>query len=412
MMRLQYLHLLGAIGLATAVSGSTLREWTEFRGANGSGFVEEANPPVRWSNEDNVLWRSPVAASGWSSPVVKNDRIFFTGADQETGALIVFCYALDSGRELWAEEVLKMPSNRPKHKKNTDASSTPCLAENRVFAHFGHFGTVCLDFDGNVIWKQTGLQYSPVHGNGSSPVLVDDLLVYHADGNKNPQIVALHQDTGKVVWSVERRTDADKKFSFCTPSLVERDGRKILISPASGAVFAYDPKNGSELWRVEYGQGFSVVPRPVIGLNHAFIASGFMRPNVMAIRLGGEGDVSDSHVTWETSRGGPNTPSMVLSKERLYFVSDGGIVSCVEALTGKRIWQERITGNVSSSPIIAGDRLYLGTEEGVMYVLRAGDTFETIATNDFDERIFATPAVIGDTLVVRTDAALYRIGRP
>ena len=185
-----------------------------------------------------------------------------------------------------------------------------------------------------------------------------------------------------------------------------------MVSPASGAVFGYHPESGRELWRVGYGQGYSVVPRPVAAHGHVYVATGFDRPRLLAIRTGGRGDLTGTHISWSTARSVPKTPSVLAHRNEIYFVSDGGIASCVDALSGEIHWQERINGNVSASPVLAGDRIYIATEEGDVAVVRAATRFEILARNEMGERIFATPAITGDALIVRTEGRLYRIERP
>ena len=399
--------------LVSVLSDVGAEDWIQFRGNDGQG-VTAAVAPARGLNEkENWRWRVPVPGQGWSSPVLKDGRLYLTtaigGQSGQDGVLQVLSYDFGTGKRLWTTDVFGLPSDGVKHGKNTHASATPYLENGRIYAHFGHFGTACLDSDGSVVWKQTSLRYKPVHGNGGSPMVVGDKLIYSADGQSDPVIIALDLKTGKPVWQQRRMTEATRKFSFSTPLLVSVGGRNEIVSAASGAVFGYAPEDGKELWRVDYGQGYSVVPRPITGHGHVYVATGFGRPNVLAIRLGGRGNVTQSHVTWETSRSGPKTPSMLLHQDLLYYVSDGGIVSCVKARTGDRVWQDRVKGNVSSSPIIAGTNLYVGTEEGIVYVIATGAEFKQISANDFGERIFASPAVSDGSLIVRTETHLYRI---
>ena len=385
-------------------------DWIQFRGNEGQGVSLDSDPPAEWSSEKNTLWRVPVPGLGWSSPVIKDGRLYLTSAVEGAGGnLQLLCFDFESGQIVWAKDVFELPSDGVKHDKNTHASSTPYIDDGRIYAHFGHFGTACFDTDGKTIWKQESLTYEPVHGNGGSPLIVGDKLVFSSDGMTDPVITALDLKTGEVAWRQRRETDATRKFSFSTPLLVSVSGKEQIVSAASGAVFGYAPADGRELWRVDYGQGYSVVPRPITGQGHVYVATGFGRPNVLAIRLGGEGNVTDSHITWQTSRSGPKTPSMLIDGDLLYYVSDGGIVSCVKAISGEPVWQDRVKGNVSSSPIIAGNKIYIGTEEGIVYVLKTGSQFQQLAANDFGERIFASPAVSGDSLIVRTETHLYRI---
>ena len=411
----------GALSLAAAVlSPFSLRaasaDWPEFRGPGRQGVSTAKNVPLHWSASpaSNVVWKAEIPGQGWSSPALKDGVLYLTTAVKEAGKeglrLQALAVKAADGRILWTTELFT-PSKVPGiHQKNGNASPTPIVDGHRVYVHFGHFGSACLDLKGKVIWKTEELPYTPVHGNGGSPALVDDLLVYSADGDKDPFVVALDKNTGKVKWKTARVTDAKRKFSFCTPLVIEVGGRKQIISPGSGAVCAYDPKTGAELWRVRYGEGYSVVPRPVYAGGLLFIATGYDRPNVIAIRPGGSGDLTDSNVAWTITRGAPNTPSMVFNDGRLYMVSDAGMVTCLDAQSGKQLWQERAGGNYSASLLLAEGRIYLQSEEGVGTVIKADGGFEVLAKNDLGERSLASYAVADNTLFIRTASHLYRIG--
>ena len=390
--------------------------WFQFRGDEGQGVSPSANPPIRWSETENIRWQRPVPGSGWSSPVVLDGKLYLTCAilneARQPTSLQVLCYEAASGNLLWSKEVISPAGTHRKHDKNSHASPTPIASEGKIYAHFGHYGTVCLSDAGKMLWKQTSLSYDPLHGNGSSPILAGDKLIFSADGVRNPALIALDKNSGQLLWKQIRRTAANRKFSFATPSVFTINGRRQIVSPASGAVIAYAPADGRELWRVNYGQGYSVVPKPLLAHDHFYIATGFQRPRLLAIRSGGQGNITDSHITWETSRGVPKTPSMIVFKQELYFVSDGGLVSCAHPLTGNLYWQERVQGSVSASPVAAADRLYISTEEGLVHVLKSGQEFKPLAVNDFGERIFASPAIVGDALIFRTESRLYRIEKP
>jgi outer membrane protein assembly factor BamB len=278
--------------------------------------------------------------------------------------------------------------------------------------HFGHHGTACLDRDGKILWRNNRLRYDPVHGNGGSPALVGDTLVFNGDGARDPFVVALDKTTGEVAWRVARNVKVNSTFSFCTPLLITVDGQPQIITPGSGAVTALDPKDGHELWRVRYGQGYSVVPRPVYGHGLLFIATGFNRADLLAIRTGGEGDLTDTHVAWKITKGAPLTPSVVLVGDELYAVNDAGIASCFDAKTGKVHWQERIDGNYSASPLAAEGRIYFQNEIGLGTVLQASTTFTKLATNDLAERTLASYAVAENAFFIRTEKHLYRIQQP
>ncbi len=304
----------------------------------------------------------------------------------------------------------KSSGKRPCSRRQEPRASTPIIEKDRLYVHFGHMGTACLKLDGQIVWKNNELTYTPVHGNGGSPTLFDDLLVFSYEGAESPFVVALNKMDGKVRWKTPRTTDAKKKFSFSTPSVIEVQGRKQIISPGSGAVCALDPKDGTEIWRARYGEGYSVIPRPVFANGLLFIATGYDRPTVFAVKPDGKGDVTDTHVVWTVTRGAPNTPSLLAVEDRLYMVSDAGILTCLEAKTGKELWQERIGGNFSASPILADGRIYLQNEECVGTVLDSGKNFRLLARNDLGERSLASYAATDGALFIRTASHLFRVG--
>jgi len=407
---LYFAPLLFAIGLTAAPARA--EDWPEFRGPTGQGHSTARNLPVEWSATQNVVWKQPVPGKAWSSPVVVQGKIYLTTAEALEGtgqqALRALCLDAKTGSPLWNTAVFTREISRG-HNKNSQASPTPLVADGRLFVHFGHQGTACLDLTGKVLWRNEELVYSPVHGNGGSPILVGDTLVFSCEGASNPFVVALDKTTGKVRWKVARETDAAKKFSFSTALLIQVNGQPQIISPGSGAVCAYEPKTGRELWRVRYGEGYSVIPRPVFGHGLIFIGTGYDHPAVMAIRAGGLGDATDTQVAWTLTKGAPNTPSLLLVGDELYMVSDGGVASCVDARTGTVHWQERIGGNYSASPVFADGKIYFQNEEGVGVVLKPGKTFQKLAENPLGERTLASYAVADGALFIRTAGNLYRI---
>jgi outer membrane protein assembly factor BamB len=390
--------------------------WPEFRGPTGQGIAGQTNLPLEWSATKNVAWKAPIPGAGWSSPVVFEGRVYLTTAvpvaegkkgDQSLRAL---CLDAGSGKLLWDEEVFRQDgTTAPRiQAKNSHASPTPLVRGERLFVHFGHQGTACLDLSGKVLWRNTDLKYEPVHGNGGSPILVEDALIFSCDGYDKQFIAALDANNGKVLWQTERNSDAVKQFSFSTPLLITVKGQKQVISPFSNAVCAYDPATGKEIWRVRYS-GYSVVPRPVYGHGLVFICDGYESPVLLAIRPDGTGDVTETHVAWKRRENVPLTPSLLLVGDELYMVSDRGVATCLDARTGKVHWQERLGGNFSASPLAAGDRIYFQSEEGLGVVVRAGTKFEKLAENDLGERTLASYAAADGALFIRTAKHLYRI---
>lgn len=401
-------------------SGLQAEDWPEFRGPTMQGHSTATGLPTEWSPEKNIVWKAALPGRAWSSPIVIGDRIFLTNAvgakdstdPHDTYSLRVLALNAADGKVVWDTEVFSVvqPHTQGVHGKNSYASPTPIFEDGRIYAHFGHFGTACVDDTGKVVWRSSELGYKPVHGNGGCPVLVDDILVFNADAGEAPFIAALDKKTGKVRWKMPRASDAKKTFSFCTPLVIEVGGQKQIISPGSNVVCALNPKDGSEIWRVRY-DGYSVVPRPVFGHGLIFLSTGYDHASALAIRPDGKGDVTDTHVAWKVDKGSPLTPSMLVIGEELYMVSDQGIVSCVDAKSGKVHWQERVARPTSASPLYADGKIYIQGELGSGYVVKPGPSLELLAKNDLGEKSLASPAIWGNKLLIRTQSALWCIGQ-
>ncbi|MBL7645264.1 MAG: PQQ-binding-like beta-propeller repeat protein [Candidatus Hydrogenedentes bacterium] len=403
---------LGVFSLSAVAA--PLQDWPEFRGPTAQGIAEGATPPVEWSAEKNIAWKRAIPGIGWSSPVVYQGGVYLMTAlldgEEKPTSLRALRVGGETGEIVWDVEVFPWSGPVQKQPKNSFASPTPIVAEGKVYVHFGPMGTACLDTEGKVLWKQTELAYDTPHGNGGSPALSGGKLIYSCDDTQNPFVVALDQNTGKVLWKTQRTTDASKKFSFSTPLVIDEGGRKRAVMPGSGFVGAYDLEDGAEVWRVNYGEGFSVVPRPVLSHGLVFVATGFINPcSVLAIRVGGEGDVTESHLAWRMDEGAPHTPSMLPLGDELYFVSDRGEMSCVDVATGTLHWREDIGGRYSASLVMGGGRIYVTSEEGTTHVVQAGKTFRKIAENVLPEKTYASLALSGPAIFLRTEGNLYRI---
>ncbi|HEX7898747.1 MAG TPA: PQQ-binding-like beta-propeller repeat protein [Planctomycetota bacterium] len=380
-----------------------LQEWPQFRGPDGQGHAEVKTLPLKWS-ETSAAWKTPIPGLGWSSPVVADGQVWITTATDDGKSLRAVCVDATSGKLLKDVEVFKLPAAGRVHQKNSHASPTPILEDGLVYVHFGPHGTACLRTDGTVVWKQQ-IKYGPVHGPGGSPVLWKDLLVFSCDGGDVQFVIALDKKTGTQKWRTSRPpNDYAKKFAFSTPLVV--DG--LAISPGASAVTAYEA-NGKPVWTVRYAEGYSVVPRPVFGHGLIFIATGYDKPTLIAVRADGKGDVTDTHVAWKLERGAPHNPSPLLIGDELYIVSDNGVAACLDAKTGKEHWRERLGGNYSASPLHAAGRIYFQDENGLTTVVKPGRAFEKLASNQLPGRTLASPAAIEGALFLRTDKQLYRI---
>ena len=408
--------LAAAVGLSL-VPAAGAADWPEFRGPTGQGVLTEGALPTEWSDTKNVAWKQPLPGKGWSSPVTAGGRIYLTTAappamDGKDGSLSLQALCLDgqTGSVKWAKEVFREDASAPKpHSKNSHASPTPLVRGDRLYVHFGHMGTACLDLDGNILWKNNDLHYAPVHGNGGTPVLVDDALIFSCDGSDQRFVVALDCKDGRVLWKKERTEHPQKGFSFGTPLVVTVGGRKEVVSQGSNVVAAYDPKTGDEIWRVRY-EGYSLVPRPVYGNGLVYVCTGFDAPKLLAIRPDGQGDVTDTHVAWTWTKNAPNSPSPLLLGGELYLTSDAGILTCLDARAGTENWHERLGGHYSASPIAADGKIYCLSEDGVGVVVKADkEKYQLVARNPVNEKTLASYGVLEGDLLIRTETSLYRI---
>ncbi|MCE9611372.1 MAG: PQQ-like beta-propeller repeat protein [Chthoniobacter sp.] len=395
----------------SVIAGET--EWPQFRGPTGQGLSAAVQVPVEWSAAKQVKWKVAIPGRGWSSPVLSRGRLYLTSAVGDSATTLhALCLDVADGRVLWDTEVFRPDpaSVAAMHKKNSPASGSPIVTADRLYVHFGHMGTAALDLDGKVVWRQNELKYAPVHGNGGSPALAGGALVFSCDGAKDPFVAALDAATGALRWKTARNTPAKKPFSFCTPLVIEVHGATQVILPGSGFVGSYDLQDGREIWRVGYGEGYSVVPRPVFAHGLLFVSSGFDAPVLQAIKPdGATGDATATNIAWSNRKGAPLSASPLVLGDELYFVSDAGVATCANARTGEVHWSERLGGNFSASPVAAEERVYFLNEVGVAYVVKAGKSYELLATNDLGERTFASPAVADGALYLRTEKHLWKI---
>jgi len=438
----QMLVVLVSACSVSAFSVSSLGEtWPQWRGVDGQGHAPAAHDlPLTWSETEHVVWKTPLPGRGWSSPVLDERLVWMTTAvEQPTsdaerarriagknnpGSLSVsgpvtfkaLAVEREGGRLVHEIDLFTVDDPQPIHSLNSYASPSPVLAGDRLWCHFGDNGTACVDTtSGRIVWQHRLLRLDHMNGAGSTPVLWRDLLLVHCDGSDVQSIVALDAATGAIRWRTPRsgtlRDNPDLKKAYGTPLVVEWEGRDTVLSPAADWLYAYDPETGRELWKLDYGVlGFSIVPRPVVADGLVFLSTSFMQPELLAVRLDPAG--GPPRIAWREKRGAPTMASPLVVGEELYMVSDKGITTCLDTRTGAVVWSERLGGNFSSSPLHADGRIYVGNRDGATFVIRPGRTFELLATNQLDGRIFASPAAVDRALYLRTDEALYRLELP
>jgi outer membrane protein assembly factor BamB len=391
------------------------QDWPQFRGPTGQGISTVRSVPLRWSDDsDNLTWKTPITGLGWSSPSVQGNRIWLTTALDDGHSLRAVCLDLATGRELHNVEVFHKDNPGDVHNKNSHASPTPVVEGDRVYVHYGAHGTACLTAGGEVVWRHV-FEYEHRHGPGGSPVIFENLLIINCDGTDVQFIAALNKQTGEEVWRTTRAhiSDARKRgeknapMGFSTPLLVEIDGLMQVVSTGADHVAGYNARTGEEIWWSTY-DGYSLVPRPVVGKGMIFVCSGYNTPLVYGIRLGGRGDVTETHAAWSLERGAPHSPSPLLVGDELYFVSDRGVATCVDAVSGEQHWQQRLGGNYSASPLLAAGRVYFLSESGETIVIAPGKEYNELARNQVTGRTLASLVPLEGAMLLRTDTHLYR----
>jgi outer membrane protein assembly factor BamB len=393
-----------------ADEGEGRKYWPRWRGPSGQGVVEGTGYPDTWSPTTNVLWKTRVPGSGNSSPVVWGDRVFLTTAREGGRRLSVLAYRRSDGTLLWETFAPAGRSGSGHHFKNGHASPTPATDGQRVYVSFGARGLLALALDGAIVWQRDLGAMDAYHGPAGSPLLYRDRLILYQDQSSDSFIAAFDTRTGRPLW----RTGRAASVGWGTPVAVRVGDHDEIVVNSQRRVFAYDPASGAELWSCG-GSSFEVIPTPVVGYGLVFCSSGRAGPT-LAIRPGGRGDVTGSHLAWSSPRGSPFVPSPILYGEHLYMVNDmASIVTCFAAATGKLAWQERVgtarREGFSASPVAVDGKVFFTNDDGETFVLRAGPTFDLLHVNRIGERTLASPALVDGRWYIRTEAHVYAIGR-
>ncbi len=418
--------LFGSLAVVVALAGTARagEGWPSFRGPRGDGSVTSDALPLEWSDTEGVRWKTAIPHLGWSTPVVLEGRVWLTSATKDGRDRFAFCVDAESGRIVVTKQLFHCDKPEPlSNGVNCYASPSPAIEPGRVYVNFGSYGTACLDSaTGDVLWKRTDLPCRHYRGPGSSVILYRDTLILTMDGVDVQYVAALDKRTGETVWRTNRDVDwkdldangkphreGDYRKGFATPLVIEVGGAEQLVSPASMATIAYEPRTGREIWRVTNG-GYTPTITPVFGSGLVWAGTGYRSTELIAMRPGGTGDVTDSHVAWRVKgRDVPTTPSPVVIDGLLYMMSNKGTLTCFEAASGKPVYRERIDGNYLASPIHDGRRIWYSNTIGKTTVIRAGRTFEKLAENKLAAGFMASPAVTSDSLILRTKTHLYRV---
>jgi outer membrane protein assembly factor BamB len=389
-------------------SGDAQKYWPRWRGPSGQGHVAGSGYPDRWSDTQNVLWKAAVPGTGNSSPIVWRDQIFLATAYDGGSRKSIVAFDRSSGRKLWEAFAPDAPAESP-HAKNGHASGTPATDGVRVYAFLGNHGLLAIDLQGKQVWHQQLGPFDASHGTAGSPLLYKDRVIIYQDQRAGSFIAAFDAASGQPVW----RTPRAERVGWGTPIAIRAGARDEVIVSSMQRVYAYDPTTGKELWSVR-GNLFEVIPTPVVGEGMVFASSGRAGPT-LAIRPGGSGDVTDTHVAWTAAKGSPFIPSPLLHDGVLYMVNDmQSIATAYDAKSGEVLWQGRLgeaaRESFSASPVVVDGKVFFTNDAGETFVLAAGREFELLHVNRLNARTLASPALVDRTWYFRTDRELIAIG--
>ncbi len=403
--------------------------WPRFRGPTGQGHSSEADLPLHWSPTNNIVWKTGIPGIGWSSPIAWDDRILVTSTTEDGVSCRVICIDRSSGKIAWDREAFRQVPQY-KQQKNSHATPTPVTDGKKVYAAFSSGGIAALNFDGSIAWTYREAKYYSRHGLGASPIVYKNLFIMPYDGSnrvalpgKWPNnseeeklgwripwdkafILAVDTKTGKQAWTAKRGMS---RVAHTTPNILEVNGEAQLISTAGDAIQGFDPETGARIWTA-YSEGEGVTSTFAMGDGLIFSASGYMDHILRAVRTGGRGEVTKSHIAWKASKGVPSQSSLLYVRPHVYAVSDGGVVTCYDAADGTVIRQNRIGGKHCASPVLANGHIYFLLESGETVVMKTGPQLEIIARNTIDERCQASIAVSQGYLLIRSDKHLFCIG--
>jgi outer membrane protein assembly factor BamB len=412
---------------------SPAEDWSEWRGPRSDGSSLEKNLPQTWNGPrgENIAWKTEIPGKGHASPIVVGGRVFVVSCREESEQRALFCLDRASGRVLWERVVLRAPLER-KNPLNSCASSTPASDGKLVYVTFfegdskapvytvgtkyasqpatpGWIVVAAYDFDGNRRWLVRPGAFNSPHGFCSPPLLFENLLIVNGDHDGDSYLVAVKRSSGETAWNVPRK---NRIRSYCPPLIREIGGRMQMVLSGAGCVTSYDPRTGKQLWVIE-GPTEQYVASLVYNGHFFFMTAGFPTFHILAIRPDGQGDVTKTHVAWQTTQGCAYVPSPILAGRGKYLliVADNGLASCFEAQTGQRYWKERVGPHFSASPVEADGCVYFLSDRGVTTIVRPGPKFTVVSKNDLGEDCYASPAISQGKIYIRGENNLYCIGQ-
>ena len=400
------------------------KNWTHFRGTNLNGMAETENIPLKI--DDSVIkWKTQIHDKGHSSPVIYKDQIWLTTAKSDGKELFAVCIDFKSGKIVHDIKVFAPGEIKRKNSVNTYATPTPCIEKGFVYVHYGDLGTACINTStGAIVWKRTDLSFKNVHGPGSSPVIYKNLVILHFEGSDARYIIALDKSSGQTKWRVDRPEEPYKplsevgKLAYITPIIINVKGRDLLISNGSAVCQALNPLTGEEIWRVVDGAE-TTVAMPFIEKGVLFWYTGYMEnaagdneTDLLAVNPDGRGDITATNIIWKKKDRTLSNQmlSPVIKDGLIYTVTTMNNMMLVDAFTGEEIWSKHLTSAWNASPLYINGNVWFFSIKGEVLILKAGRKYEVAAENQMDSGIWATPAVLRNCMIMRTQNYLYCIG--
>ncbi len=396
--------------------------WTAFRGSSSDAHATCSSAPVHWGENEHIRWKTAIDGLGWSSPVVFDGQVWISSATDDGKELFACCFDFNSGKMLRKIMLFKPDSVQYTHPTNSYATPTPCIEDGFAYIHFGTYGTACVDTKNfQVVWTRTDLNCNHMQGAAASPFLYKNLLILHIEGTDVQYLIALDKRTGKTVWKTERPQEFYRdvepvyRKAYCTPVIIQVDGKDQLISNGAQVCVAYEPETGKPLWQIFYGED-STVAQPVYYNGLVLVNSGWVvtkepghYAQLFAVDPRGLGDITNTNIRWKADQDIPQISTPVLVDSLLFMVHERGTMTCLNPRTGVVVWKEKIKDQFNSSPVVANGHIYFFSLKGNCYVVKADPTFEQVAVNSLDGVVKATPAIVRNNLIVKTDKFLYCI---
>ena len=410
-------------GFNQATSFAQGGNWTHFRGSQLNGISNDTLVPVSWNDTTNIIWKTDIAGRGWSSPVVFGNQVWVTSAAIDGKEMSGICFDFKTGKQLFDILLFKQDSIYGKHAVNTYATPTPCIEQGFVYLNFGSSGTACVNSEtGQVIWKRDDLKCDHMQGTGASPILYKDLLILHYEGTDHQFIVALNKKSGATVWKTYRPAECYERLApvgkkaYVTPIVITVGGKDLLISNGAAVCIAYEVETGNEVWRVVQGED-STIAMPFTEDGVVYFYTSFVTPEVgekyaemLAVDPKGSGDITKTNVLWRLKSPILQLLTPLVKDGLIYTINSRNNLMVIDAKTGATVFSRKLKNKYNSSPVFTGGDVYFTSVKGETLVLKAGRTPMVVSENKLPGEVFATPAIAQNSILIRNEFSLYRIG--